>query len=293
MTDVARTSTPATASIRRTLGTLMRSRSATVGIILVGFVVVLAILAPLIAPYNPLATNLALRFRTPGPGHWLGTDQLGRDILSRLLYGARLSLLLGLGSVTIGAVSGTVVGIIVGYLGGWLENVVMRLTDIVMAFRLLLFAITIMAILGPSLTNTMLAIGASLFATFARLARGETLAAKARDYVEAAQALGVGPIRIMFRYILPNILAPLLVMATLMIGVAILSEASLSFLGLGPSPPTPSWGLMIQESLPYIRNAWWASTIPGAAIMIVVLGFNLLGDGLRDILDPRIRGHDY
>ncbi len=283
---------PRAPTTRRGALRVLRSRAAVVGIVMVGVVVVLAVLAPLIAPHDPLATNLRLRLQPPQPGYWFGTDQLGRDILSRILYGARLSLLLGFGAVAIGAVGGTVVGLVVGYVGGWLEVLVMRLTDIVMAFRLLLFAITIMAILGPSLTNTMIAVGASLFATFARLARGETLAAKQREYVEAARALGVGPGRIMFLYVLPNILAPLLVMATVMIGMAILAEASLAFLGLGPSPPTPSWGLMIQEGLQFIREAWWASTIPGAAIMIIVLGFNLLGDGLRDILDPRLRGHE-
>lgn len=271
---------------------VLRSRAAVVGLCMVGVVAVLAALAPLIAPSDPLATNLRMRLQPPQPGIWLGTDHLGRDILSRILYGARISLLLGFGAVAIGATTGTVVGLVVGYLGGWLEVLVMRLTDIVMAFRLLLFAITIMAILGPSLTNTMIAIGASLFATFARLSRGETLAARERDYVESARGLGVRPPRIMFLYILPNIVAPLVVMSTVMIGMAILSEASLAFLGLGPSPPTPSWGLMIQEGLPYIREAWWASTIPGAAIMFVVLGFNLLGDGLRDVLDPRLRGHE-
>jgi peptide/nickel transport system permease protein len=271
--------------------TLGRSRAAMIGLAIVAVVVLLAIAAPHLAPFDPLKTNLRARLQPPNAAHWLGTDLLGRDILSRLLYGARLSLLLGLGAVTIGAVSGSLVGLIVGYLGGWWENVVMRLTDIILAFRLLLFAITIIAILGPSLTNTMLAIGASLFADFARLARSETLAAKNREYVEAARALGVSRWRIMFRYILPNILAPLIVLATVMLGVAILSEASLSFLGLGPSPPTPSWGLMIFENLPHIRESWWASTIPGSAIMLVVLGFNLLGDGLRDALDPRVRGH--
>lgn len=277
-------------ALRPFLVATLRSRSAMLGLGVILVVVALAALAPLLAPFDPVRTDLRSRFLAPSASNWLGTDLLGRDILSRLLYGARLSLLLGLGAVGIGAISGTVVGLIVGYFGGWLDNLVMRLTDIIMAFRLLLFAITIMAILGPSLTNTMIAIGASLFADFARLARSETLAAKARDYVEGARALGVNPFRIMFRYILPNILAPLIVLATVMLGVAILSEASLSFLGLGPSPPTPSWGLMIQENLPFIREAWWASTIPGFAIMLVVLGFNLMGDGFRDAMDPRVRG---
>lgn len=277
---------------RAVVRALRRSRAAMLGLTVVVVVVAIAVGAEALAPYDPLRTNLRARFEPPSATHWLGTDLLGRDILSRLLHGARLSLLLGLGAVAIGAVSGTVVGLMVGYFGGWLENVIMRLTDIIMAFRLLLFAITIIAILGPSLTNTMIAIGMSLFADFARLARAETLSAKSREYVEAARALGVSPFRIMFRYILPNILAPLVVLATVMLGIAILSEASLSFLGLGPSPPTPSWGLMIFENLPHIREAWWACTIPGLAIMLLVLGFNLMGDGLRDALDPRLRGMD-
>jgi peptide/nickel transport system permease protein len=278
--------------LRAFLKSIRRSRAAMVGATLVLAIVVLALAAPALAPFDPTKTDLRARFEPPSVEHWLGTDLLGRDILSRLLHGARLSLLLGLGAVAIGATSGSVVGLIVGYFGGWLENVIMRLTDIIMAFRLLLFAITIIAILGPSVTNVMLAIGASMFADFVRLARSETLAAKSRDYVEAARALGVSHWRIMFRYILPNILAPLVVLATVLLGVAILSEASLSFLGLGPSPPTPSWGLMIFENLPHIRESWWASTIPGLAIMLVVLGFNLLGDGIRDAMDPRIRGHE-
>lgn len=277
-------------AVARSLASLGRARSAGIGLTIVCVIGVLALLAPWLAPHDPLETNLRLRLQPPRPGYWLGNDELGRDILSRLLYGARLSLLLGFGAVTIGAVSGTLIGTLAGYRGGWLDNVVMRVTDIIMAFRLLLFAITIMAILGPSHINTMIAIGASLFADFARLARAEVLTVKTREFVEAARALGIGQLALILRYILPNIVAPIIVLATLMTGVAILSEASLSFLGLGPSPPTPSWGLMIQESLRFVREAWWASAIPGVAIMLVVLGFNLLGDGLRDLWDPRLRG---
>lgn len=263
-----------------------------IGLAIVAIVLLLAILAPLIAPYDPIETNLRARLQPPSFEHLLGTDQLGRDILSRILYGARLSLILALGAVTIGAVSGTFAGLLTGYFGGWSDSIFMRLIDILLAFRLLLLAITIMAILGPSLTNTMIAIGISLFAYFARITRAETLNGKSRDYVESSRALGAGSTRIMFRYILPNILSPLIVLASLTLGTAILAESALSFLGLGTSPPTPSWGLMVKEGLSQIRNAWWTSAFPGVAILLIVLGFNLLGDGLRDALDPRMRGVD-
>lgn len=271
---------------------ISRSTSAVAGLIIIGLVAAVAILAPLIAPYDPVATDLRARLQPSSWEHLLGTDQLGRDIFSRLLYGARLSLLLSLGAVALGAASGVAVGVVVGYVGGWLDSIFMRFIDILLAFRLLLLAITIMAILGPSLMNTVIAIGLSLFASFARLARAEALQAKTKEYVESARALGVGSTRIMFRYLLPNIIAPLIILATLTLGTAILAESALSFLGLGPSPPTPSWGLMVKEGLDQLRDAWWTSTIPGLAIFVIVLGFNLLGDGLRDTLDPRLRGVD-
>lgn len=272
--------------------TLAKSRSALVGLLIIVVVILVAILAPALAPYDPLDTNLRARLEPPSLSHLLGTDQLGRDIFSRLLYGARLSLLLALGAVAIGAVSGTVAGVIVGYVGGWIDAVFMRIIDILLAFRLLLLAITIMAILGPSLVNTVIAIGLSLFAAFARVARAEAIQGKTKEYVEGARALGVGSTRIVFRYLLPNIVAPLIILASLMLGTAILAESALSFLGLGPPPPTPSWGLMVKEGLNQLRSAWWTSTIPGIAILIIVLGFNLLGDGLRDALDPRQRSLD-
>jgi peptide/nickel transport system permease protein len=270
------------------LRALARSKSALVGMVIIGIMILLAIAAPVIAPYDPVKTNLRAINQTPSTSHLLGTDAFGRDILSRLLHGARLSLFLGIGSVTIGAVVGVSLGLITGFLGGWVDNIVMRIVDILMAFRLLLLSILIMAILGPSLTNVMFAIGISLFATFTRLTRGEVLSIKGRDYVEAARSVGVDTPRMLVRHILPNIMGTIIIFATLRLGAAILAEASLSFLGLGSSPPTPTWGLMIQEGLKQIRTAWWISTIPGVAITIVVLGFNLLGDGLRDVLDPRL-----
>lgn len=268
---------------------LAGSKSALAGAIIVVIVIVLAALAPVIAPADPLKNNLREINQAPSMSHLLGTDAFGRDIFSRLLYGARLSLVLGIGSVLIGASVGVSAGLITGYLGGWVDSIVMRFVDILLAFRLLLLAILIMSVLGPSLMNVMIAIGVSLFATFTRLARGEVLSIKSRDYVEAARAVGSSTQRLLFRHILPNIVGTIIIFATLRLGAAILAEASLSFLGLGSSPPTPTWGLMIQEGLNQIRSEWWISTIPGVAITLVVLGFNLLGDGLRDVLDPRLR----
>jgi peptide/nickel transport system permease protein len=266
-----------------------KSPAASIGLIMIFIVVLGAIFAPVLTPYDPVQTDLRARSQPPSWDHLLGTDHMGRDILTRILHGSRISLFLGLGSVAIGAGFGVTLGLISGYVGGWFDNVFMRLMDILLAFRLLILAIAIVAILGPSVTNVMVAIGISLLASFARLARGEVLSARERDYVLATHAAGGTALRIMFRHILPNIMAPLIVFATLRLGLAILSESALSFLGLGPSPPTPAWGLMISEGLSQIRSAWWTSTIPGAAITLVVLAFNLFGDGLRDSLDPRLR----
>lgn len=275
--------------IQQLLGPVGRSATAMAGLVLIIVLVASALLAPVVAPYDPFDQNLRAKLQPPSTQHLLGTDHLGRDVFSRLLYGARLSILLGVGAVAIGAASGISVGLLVGFKGGWLDDIVMRFVDVLLAFRLLLLAIVVLAILGPSFFNVMLAIGASLFAAFTRLTRGEVLSAKTREYVEAARAAGSGSGRIMVRHILPNITAPLIVFATLTLGSSILSESALSFLGLGSAPPTPSWGLMIKEGLNQLRSAWWTSTIPGLAITAVVLAFNLLGDGLRDALDPRMR----
>jgi peptide/nickel transport system permease protein len=206
------------------------------------------------------------------------------------LWGGRLSLLLGAASVGIGSVFGVAIGLASGYVSGWLDVVLMRIVDILIAFRLLLLAILVMAILGPGLIHTAVAIGVSMLAAFARLTRGEVLAAKEREYVEAARAVGAPGSRIIYRHILPNILSPLVVLATLRLGEAILAEAALSFLGLGAGPPAPAWGLMVNEGLQVLRSAPWVSLAPGLAIMLAVLGFNLFGDGLRDAFDPRLRG---
>ena len=274
----------------KALRLILSSRSATVGLLLVTLLLLTAIFAPWIAPYDPIEVRLHARAEPPSWNHLLGTDNFGRDILSRIIHGSRVSLLLGFGSVFIGSVVGIALGLLSGYIGGWLDTILMRMVDILIAFGLILLAILIMAILGPGLINTMIAIGVFLCVVFARLTRGEVLAAREREYVEAARAVGAGTPRILWRYILPNILSPLVVLGTLRLGEAILAEAALSFLGLGPSPPAPSWGLMVAEGLGILRQAPWISLLPGFAIMVTVLGFKLLGDGLRDALDPRMRG---
>lgn len=267
----------------------VRSRSAAAGILIVGFLVLIATVGPMMTGYSPIAADMLHENLAPNHQHILGTDTFGRDILSRVVWGSRLSLLFGAGAVIVGSSCGVSIGLLAGYVR-WLDALLMRIIDILIAFRLLLLAIAIMAVLGPGLANTMFAIGISLFASFARVTRGEVLVTKQRDYVEAARAMGARPWRIVIGYILPNISGPLVVLCTLRLGEAILAEASLSFLGLGPNPPTPSWGLMVYDGLSVLRQAPWVCLIPGASIMLTVLGFNLLGDGLRDTLDPRFSG---
>lgn len=274
----------------KSLSVVLRSRLSMLGVLLVVGLVSVAVFAPFVAAYDPLLIDLPSRDHAPNWRHPLGTDTFGRDILSRILWGSRLSLLLGLGSVSIGGIGGVLLGLIAGYASGWFDAALMRVVDVFIAFRLLLLAIMVMAILGPGLANTVIAIGISLFAEFARLTRGEVLGTKEREFVEAARATGAGTLRITILHILPNIVGPLVVIGTLRLGEAILAEAALSFLGLGAGPPTPSWGLMVYEGLTVLRPAPWVSVTPGVAIMLTVLGFNLLGDGLRDALDPRLRG---
>jgi peptide/nickel transport system permease protein len=269
---------------------LLRSQLALLGMGLVLSLVLVAVFAPYLSSYNPILVDLPARDQPPSWNHPLGTDTFGRDILTRVLWGSRLSLALGLGSVAIGGTVGVLLGLVSGYTSGWFDAALMRVADVFIAFRLLLLAIMVMAILGPGLTNTVVAIGISLFAEFARLTRGEVLGTKEREFVEAARATGAGGLRIALLHILPNIIGPLIVIATLRLGEAILAEAALSFLGLGAGPPTPSWGLMVYEGLTVLRPAPWVSVMPSVAIMLTVLGFNLLGDGLRDALDPKLRG---
>ncbi len=269
---------------------LKKNKGAMTGLAIIVFFILIALFAPVIAPHDPLEQTIELRKSPPMTnGYILGSDDLGRDMLSRLIYGAQISMTIGVVSVGISLVLGLVIGVISAYFGGMLDKVIMRIIDIMLAFPYILLTIVIVAILGPSLINAMVAIGISQVPRYARLVRASVLAEKENDYVLAERALGAGDMELMFLTILPNCLSATIVQSTLGIGEAILSSAGLSFLGLGAQPPTPEWGLMIASSKEFITNAWWIVTLPGLAILLAVLGFNLLGDGLRDILDPKMR----
>ena len=275
---------------RRAVRRLVKRRGAMAGAVVVLFFVVVAVAAPLIAPYDPVATSWSAVRKPPSLEHWFGTDEIGRDVLSRVIFGARASLLAGVVSVSISLACGVPIGLVSGYVGGFLDGLLMRITDALLACPFLILAIALAAFLGPSLTNAMIAIGISAMPAFIRLTRAQVLNAKVEDYVEAARAVGNPHRRIVLRHILPNILAPIMVQATLAIAAAIIAEASLSFLGLGQQPPAPSWGSMLNTAKNFLEQAPWMAMWPGAAIFCVVLAFNLLGDGLRDALDPRHSG---
>jgi ABC-type dipeptide/oligopeptide/nickel transport system permease subunit len=271
----------------RALAKFLANRAAVAGAVIVAVFVLLAIFAPLVAPFDPSKTNfLALR-KPPSAVYWLGTDEIGRDILSRLIHGGIASLYAGVVSVFIALAVGMPIGLIAGWFGGWADALISRATDALLAVPFLILAIALAASLGPSLTNAMIAIGLSQVPIFVRLTRGQVLAVKTEDFVEGARAVGVPNMQILLRHITPNITAPLLVQGTLTVATAIIAEASLSFLGLGQQPPAPSWGSMLNTAKNYMDSAPWMSISPGLAICLVVLGFNLLGDGLRDALDPR------
>ena len=268
---------------------LRRRKGALVGLAVVLLFVVLALFAPWIAPHDPIAASWAAIRKPPSPQYWLGTDDIGRDVLSRVIWGTRASLLAGIVSVSISLLIGVPLGMAAGFLGGAVDAVISRITDAFLACPFLILAIALAAFLGPSLTNAMIAIGVSAAPIFVRLARGQVLSVKVEDYVEAARAVGNSPLRIALRHILPNITAPLMVQATLAIAAAVIAEASLSFLGLGQQPPAPSWGSMLNTAKNYVDNSPWMAISPGVSIFLLVLSFNLLGDGLRDALDPRQR----
>ena len=267
-----------------------RSPLTVAGLILIAALALIAVSAPLIAPADPLKQILSTRLKPPSSANWLGTDQLGRDVLSRMIYGARISLLIGIVVVGLAASVGTIVGLIAGYVGGWMDEVLMRLTDVFFAFPALILAMAISGALGPSLTNAMIAIAIVSWPVYARLVRAQVLSLREREYVEAARSLGAPAERIVWGHILPNTLAPLLVQASFDMGGAILSAAGLSFIGFGTQPPTAEWGVMISEGRNYIATHSWLSLFPGLAILLTVAAFNLIGDGLRDALDPRLRG---
>jgi peptide/nickel transport system permease protein len=273
--------------VQRALKRLARRRGAMAGLACVVFFVLLAVFSDWIAPHDPLATSWSAVRQAPSAQYLFGTDEIGRDVLSRVIWGARASLLAGLVSVCIALALGVPVGLAAGYLGGWADALISRVTDAMLACPFLILAIALAAFLGPSLTNAMIAIGISATPIFVRLTRAQVLAVKVEDYVEAARAVGNSHLRIALRHILPNIVAPLIVQATLAIAAAVIAEASLSFLGLGQQPPAPSWGSMLNTAKNYLDNAPWMSLWPGLSIFLLVLSFNLLGDGLRDAFDPR------
>jgi len=260
-----------------------------IGLVIVVAVIVIAILAPLLAPADPTA-QIARRLLEPSGEHLMGTDELGRDVFSRILFGSRISLYVGFVSVTIAVLLGVTTGVIAGFYGRQVDSILMRFVDVVLAFPALVLAIMIAGLLGPNLTNAMLAIGVVYAPAFARVARGSVLIVKSEPYIEAARLLGSTNRRIILRHVLPNIVAPLIVMSTLSLSTAILTEASLSFLGLGVQPPQPSWGTMLNTGRRVMEIAPWVVIFPGIAIMLVVQGFNFFGDGLRDALDPKLRG---
>jgi len=257
------------------------------GLALVIFFVMIALFASVIAPHDPLLASWSAVRKAPSAQYLFGTDEIGRDVLSRVIWGARASLLAGLVSVCVAMTLGVPIGLLAGYLGGWVDGLISRFTDSMLAVPFLILAIALAAFLGPNLTNAMIAIGVSATPIFIRLTRAQVLSVKVEDYVEAARAVGNPHWRIALRHILPNILAPLIVQATLAIAAAIIAEASLSFLGLGQQPPAPSWGSMLNTAKNYVDNSPWMAIWPGLAIFLLVLSFNLLGDGLRDALDPK------
>lgn len=269
---------------------LRRNRAALVGGSIVLFLILLAVFADVVAPSDPLASNFRARYAPPGSEHWLGADALGRDSLSRIIHGARYALLTGLISVGIAFTIGSVLGLLAGYFRGIVDTIIMRIMDILLAFPGILLAIAIISVLGRGLTNAMIAVGIYSIPAFARVVRSSVLEKREEEYVQAAQASGSNSMRIIFKHVFPNALAPVLVLATMRLGSAILAAASLSFVGLGAQPPIPEWGAMLSAGKDVLRTAPHVTLFPGIAILLTVIGFNLFGDGLRDALDPKSRG---
>ncbi len=268
---------------------LKKSKSSMLGLVIVVVLLFFAVFAPFIAPHDPIVGELSQRQTAPNSTYLLGTDSQGRDVLSRILYGAKISVQIGVISVGIALVIGTILGLISGYFGGYPDMIIMRLIDIMLAFPTILLALAIVSVLGPNLTNAMIAVGVVNIPRFARIVRSSVLSVKENEYIEAARSIGSTDFQIITKHILPNCLAPILVQTTLAVGTAILEAAGLSFLGLGAQPPKAEWGAMLADSRGYMRQAPWSVMFPGFAIMMTVLGFNLLGDGLRDALDPRLK----
>lgn len=275
--------------LRAVLRHLVRNRGAVIGLVIIGLFVFASLLAPLLSTHDPTATSLTARLQPASAEHWLGTDELGRDLYTRMLYGGRISLNIGIISVAIGIALGVPIGSVSGYYGGKLDIVTQRFIDIMIAFPGILLAIVVVTVLGVGVENVMIATGIASVPIYARLVRGSVLAAKEQSYVTAAQAAGIGDLSIIFKHILPNSLAPVIVQSTFQIATSILWAAGLGFLGLGAQAPTPEWGAILSNGREYIRTAHHLTTFPGLAILLMVLGFNLVGDGLRDALDPKTR----
>jgi peptide/nickel transport system permease protein len=274
---------------RGNLRRLLRDRGAVVALVILVLIIASAVLAPLLPLASPIQVDAPHALYSPGTPYLFGSDQYGRDVFSRVVYGGRISLLVGPIAVIIALVPGVAVGLVAGYYANWLDTVLMRIIDVMLAFPGVLLALGIVAVLGPSLTSLMIAVGISTIPTYARLTRASVLAARENLYVDAARVVGASDLSILLRHMLPNVVAPIIVISTLGVGAAILVAATLSFLGLGSQPPTPEWGRMLSEGRQYLREQWWIATFPGLAIMLTVLALNVLGDGLRDVLDPRLR----
>jgi peptide/nickel transport system permease protein len=268
---------------------LMRNIGARIGLVLVFLLVLVAVFAQYVSPYDPFKTDPELSMNPPSREHLCGTDNLGRDLLSRIIYGSRISLWVGIVATGVSVVVGVPFGLAAGYFGGKWDAMIMHLVEVLLAFPGILLALAIIAILGPNLVNVMIAVGIGGIPRYVRMVRGSVLVARELPYVEAAKTLGCQDSRVMFRHVLPNVLAPVIILTTLEVAGAILSASSLSFLGLGAQPPSPEWGALLSSARSFMRTAWWLTSFPGLAIMITVLSINLLGDGLRDALDPRLK----
>lgn len=269
--------------------TFAQNKAALAGLVISVVVVLTCASAPLLPLPDPVDQSMSQRFKAPSSAHPLGTDNFGRDVLSRVIWGGRVSMLVGVLSVLLAMTLGTIIGLVTGYKGGVIDNLTMRVVDVLMCFPTLILGILFMAALGSGITSLIIAIGIAIAPRFARLCRGAVLSVRQNDFVEAARSMGMSDVRIMFRHILPNVLGDVIVMGALWVGAIIITEASLSFIGLGVPPPTPSWGRMVREGLDFMGHAYWVSVYSGGAIFITVVGFNLFGDGLRDILDPKLR----
>jgi peptide/nickel transport system permease protein len=287
---VAQPSSPARYLAGQLIKAFNTNKTSWIGLVIFVLVVLAAIFAPVLAPHDPLEQNVLQKLKPPSEAHPIGTDGFGRDILSRLLYGARISLIIGIASTLIAMVIGSIIGILAGWYGGRLDAVIMQAMDILLAFPSLILGLIIVAMLGPSMTNIIAAIAITSIPPFARIARAPTIAVKGREYIEAGRSLGFSDTRLMGLHVLPNIFPEILVMGSLWLAAAIRTEASLAFVGLGVKPPTPTWGGMIREGFESILDSAWLALMPGTAILVVVFALNLLGDGLRDAIDPKLRG---